>query len=393
MPDRAPSKYAAEGTAAHALAAICLAEAVHPTGFIGEEVEGGPGFLVTQEMCDAVVIYTNVVSHELAQTNGGELYVEKGFQISLAAADPGEVFGTNDALVYHPQTGRLRIFDYKHGAGVAVSATDNDQLKFYAAGAVFSHPEWKINEVILTIVQPRTLGEDPVKDWPFPVIDLLDFVADLDAGVAKAKAVKMVEVNGKPCVGDVAGNLNPGSYCRWCDAAAICPAREREILTRAKLDFAEITAITADDLPEPKTLDAERLGNILAAGELLSGWMAQVREQVEGLARAGKPVPGWKMVAQQARAKWVANETDVAAYVEMLFGIPDGQFLPRKLITITEAEKTLRAAGAVKSDIDTFKLKFTLKESGGYSLVPSSDRRPAVDALATDFASVQPVNA
>jgi uncharacterized protein DUF2800 len=398
IPAKASSSYADEGSAAHALAAACLANDEHPTLYLGAPMEGYPNHPVTQEMCDAVVVYLNAVSHEIAQTPSAMFYVEKGFVLPISTADDGEVFGTNDALVFHPATGRLRVFDYKHGQGVSVSADDNAQLKFYAAGAVFSNPDWKVKEVVLTIVQPRARDNDTdadaIRDWTFDTIELLEFVAEVEEGVQQAKYWDdILKHHIDESVGDTEGKwadlaLKTGSHCRWCDAAAVCPAREAEIMQAAQLDFTDMTKITVDDLPIVTELDTARLGQILKAGALLNDWLATVQEYVEGLLMGGTPVEGWKVVEKIGRAKWVAAEEDVAGYAEMMFGLEVDQIRPRKLTTITDAEKLLKAAGAKKDQIDDFKLKFTLKESSGLTMAPTSDRRPAVDAIASDFKSV-----
>lgn len=378
VPPKPSSPYADEGSAAHALAALCLAEDSHPVAYAGQTMEGYPNHPVTEEMIAAVLVYLNAVTQEVAQSKDAIFFVEKGFVLNVETADEGEVFGTNDALVYHPKTGRLRVFDYKHGAGVSVSADDNAQLKFYAAGAVFSHPEWKIRDVVLTIVQPRSRDNeteaDAIRDWQFSVVDLLEFMGDVKLGVKRAKAID--------------AGYATGSHCRWCDAAPVCPAREAEILKAAQLDFADMTQITTDDLPIVSNLDVERLGQILKAGALLNDWLNTVQEYVEGLLMSGKDVPGWKVVEKIGRAKWVASEGDVASYADMIFGISPDQIMPRKLTTIGDAEKLLKAAGATKADIDSFKLKFTLKESSGLTMAPSSDRRPAVGVGVQMFESV-----
>ncbi len=413
VPAKPSSPYALEGSVAHALAAICLERDLHPTHFLGAPVEHPDGvpppgwdqILVTQEMCDAVVVYLNEVSHEIAKSKSAVYFVEKGFVLDVETAEPGEVFGTNDCLVYHPETGRLRVFDYKHGAGVSVSADDNAQLKFYAAGAVFANPDWKTKEVILTIVQPR--ARDPqkegeteeewrkrviVKDWPFSVVDLLEFMGDMKDGVGKAKSwgpfgSGLLLDDGRNAYLD--GAFKIGSWCRWCDAAAICPAREAEVLEAAQLSFGDITKLTTDDLPIVSDMGVERAGAVLKALDILDDWRATIREYVEGLLMSGTEVPGWKVVEKIGRAKWVAAEADVAGYVDMIFGVEVDAIMPRRLTTIGDAEKLLKAAGASNADIDSFKLKFTIKESSGLTMAPSSDRRPAIDAVKQAFEGVR----
>ena len=383
LPPRPDSVYAAEGTAAHELARLCLTRDQHPTLYLGETLEG---FVVTQEMCDAVVVYLNAVDTEKARTKTAELYVEQGFVLQIDSAADGEVFGTNDAMVYHPSEGRLVVFDYKHGVGVSVSAEDNAQLKFYAAGAVFSKPEWKLSELILCIVQPRARSlallpddADPelkrgIQKWPMDVLELMEFQGDVNEAIAKAAAHP--------------DEFTTGSHCKWCDAAPVCPAKEAEVLRAAQLDFADMTEISTDVLPEPKTFDTARLGQILQTGKILNDWLNQIQEYVEGLVLSGVPVEGWKAVEKIGRAKWVAADEDVAGYVDMMFGIDQDSIRPRKLVTIGEFEKLMKAAGATKAQIDDAKLLYTIKESSGLTLAPASDKRPAVNAIAAAFEAV-----
>lgn len=399
VPAKPESGFAREGSAAHALAAICLKEDSHPRNYLGLWWQGGDTFAdataeiqVTDEMCDAVVVYLNAVAHEQAQTPEAELYVEKGFVLDVATADPGEVFGTNDAMVWHPRTGKLTVFDYKHGVGVSVTAEDNAQLLFYAAGAVFSN-DWAPKAVELVIVQPRSRDlallddghpeKSGVKRWAIDPLRLMDFQVDVEDAIAKAKKVHFGP-NRDPA-SDY--GLKPGSWCKWCDAAAVCPARERQALEAAQLDFESVADISAADLPAPQAFDAEHLGKILRGARLLNDWLSQIEEYVEALVVGGHIVPGWKAVEKIGRAKWVAADEDVAAEAEMTWGISEDKVRPRKLATIGEVEKMLKAAGASKDDIDAFKLKYTLKESSGLTLAPESDRRPAVGAGA-DFTSV-----
>ncbi len=301
IPAKASSRYAAEGTAAHALAAACLKEDLHPTHFLGETMEG---FEVDQGMCDAVRVYLEAVTHELAKTKDGELYIEQGFILDVPKAARGEVYGTNDAMVYHPSTGRLAVFDYKHGVGYSVSVEDNAQLKFYAAGAVFSNPKWKIAEVELIIVQPRALDAESagaVKRWPLDPLELMEFQANASDAIVRAKSYEASPVEAFRVNGELVPAFNIGSWCRWCDAAAVCPAREKQALEAATLDFADVTEVTADQLPAPQGFDPARLAKVLDALKIVSGWQAQVQEYVEAIMLQGVGVPGYKVVEKIGR--------------------------------------------------------------------------------------------
>ena len=391
VPTKPAGPYAAEGTVAHELARQCLVKNLHPTHFLGEAVDPQhPTILVTQEMCDAVVVYLNEVETEVARTRTAELFVEKSFVLDIPSAEPGEVHGANDAMVYHPETGRLRVFDYKHGVGLSVDAEDNNQLKFYAAGAVFSHADWKLREVVLTIVQPRARDADTVgavKDWPMDVLDLLEFQGQLEQAIAAAKNPAHLRDFGL-----VAGAWCDKTFCP-AKAAGVCPAVNAHAIEAAGLDFVGVKVASVADvepsmLPDAARLDGLQLARVVAGLDVLLSWANKCQEYLEAQLLAGHEVPGWKVVEKIGRAKWVDDPQQVVAYAGMMFDIDAAQLMPPKIVTITEAEKLLKAAGAKKDDIDSFKLKFTIKESSGLTIAPASDKRPAANAVATDFASV-----
>lgn len=393
VPAKGSSIYAAEGTAAHALAEHCLKEGeTDASPYVGEQFmydDHGDrkGCTPTKEMTDAVNVYLDAVYEELALAPDAELYVEQRFVLPIATAEEGEVFGSNDALVYVPSLRKLTIFDYKHGAGISVSADDNAQLKFYAAGALLTN-DWPVSEIELVIVQPRSRDAEDndggVKRWSLPVAEVIEFAGEAEVAIAAAKdQIRSTDPQGL--------EFHAGKWCRWCAAAAICPARERNALQAAALDYNDITLITPRSLPDVKTFDVARLGQVLNAIEIIEEWGKQVRAQVQDLATAGVPVPGWKMVDKVGRRKWIDDEAKIASHLAVMYGVEEDDSRPRKLVTITEAERLIKAAvpkESRKDALDEVSLAFTLKESSGLTLVRDSDKREAVDAVARDFGSV-----
>ena len=287
VPKPPSSKYAAEGTAAHALAEYCLLNGEREADLhVDEAFPHGPEFemqrfVVTPEMAAAVQVYLDCVYAELDAAPDAELYVEQKFVFDLSNAEPGEVYGANDALVYTPSTGRLLVYDYKHGAGVSVSVENSAQLKFYAAGAALSKPDWPVSHVELVIVQPRSRDAEDnnggVKRWIMDPLELIEFPAEIDAAVAAAKAPNPP--------------LKPGSWCRWCPAAAVCPARERDAIQAATLDYAGIGDLSPKMLPEPPTLDVARIGASCAAPISCGRGSAKSRNTPSGFSSRACPFP------------------------------------------------------------------------------------------------------
>ena len=403
VPERHSSAYADEGTFAHALGEKhLLARNFDAQQSIGDEIESqklASKKVVTTEMAAAVQVYLDAVQEEMNRSADPILLIEERFTLPIATAEEGEVFGANDALVYHPSLGRLVVFDYKHGAGVSVSVEDSPQLKFYAAGAALSHPEWSIAELELVIVQPRARDADQydvpgVKPWPMDTFELIEFVGTVEQAVARAKeAEKQPYADVRPDSLSLAGFLAAGPHCRWCDAAAVCPVKQQEVITSIGLDFHDIAGISPKALPEPKDMDTGRIAALLQGLDVLTAWVNQVREFAYNCLVQGVAIPGFKLVDKQGRRKWIDAEGDIAAYLEMVYGVEGDDVFPRKLVTITEAERLVKAKITDKAErkaaLDDISLRFTLKDSSGLTMVADTDKRDAVPAgAAADFAGV-----
>jgi hypothetical protein len=388
VPPMPESPYAAEGTLAHELAAQCLREGIRTANdFIGRPAPADRP-AITHEMTDAVDEYLDYVFGVIDAHPDAEYVVEHGFEIPIAAAEPGEVYGTVDCRIYIPSLKKLIIVDYKHGIGVNVDASDNAQGKFYAVGSAFAE-KVPIAEVEVVIVQPRDwrnqYSETSVRSWTMDTSDLLEFKGVLEDAVRLNKSF----------IGSDSGMLRSsdaafkrGPWCSFCDAAAICPAAELPFAGELDLPGRSIVGVTPATLPDPKEMDVEKLARVLEAGEVLQEWLSQVHQRVEAILLEGGKVPGWKVVDKQARAKITGEPADIVSYVDMVFDIPREKVMIEKLATLTEIDKVLKAAGATKKQIDDFRLKFTIKESSGRTIARASDKREAVDAVATDFSSV-----
>ena len=385
VPGRAANAHMEEGTFAHALAEKALLNG-HRTAdeYVGTRILH-PAIvstkLVTQEMADAVNVYLAAVWSALdPDTATGE--TEERFELPIPGAE-GEVFGTNDAVVFDDATGRLTIFDYKHGQGKAVFAYDNPQLKFYAAGAVFNHPEWEVKSIECVIVQPRCTAHDErggVDRWEMPIDDLVDFPWAIEVAVKDAKSDNPT--------------FTPGPQCDWCPASTICTVREKAFLDAAALEVGSIADMVTEEwalpvLPEDDVvvlgaLDVEQMARILTAYDrYLTPWVNAIREKLDAMVMAGETVPGRKLVEKVGQRKWVEAKMPELLDTLEVYGLPLDEAMPRKLLTITAMEKVLKHAlpadqfAQAKNDLT---VNYMVKESSGLTVVDEGDRRPAVAA-------------
>jgi hypothetical protein len=338
------SDYALEGTCAHALAEYKLRKAL---GYPADDPTENLDFY-NEEMDEATDGY---VSYVLEQVQAAKetcadptVMVEQRIDFSRWVK---QGFGTADALVI--ADGTLHIIDLKYGTGIEVSAEDNPQLKCYALGALALFDGiYDIDNVALHIYQPRRQN---ISKWQLPKTDLLTWAEEV------LKPAADLAWDGK-------GNFSCGDWCRFCKSKNICRARAEENLKLAQHDF---------KLP-PELSDAE-IEVILSKVDGLVSWASDIKEYALQQALSGKERHGFKLVEGRSIRRYT-DETSVAKAVS------DAGFDPyeKKLLGITAMQKLLG-----KSRFDELLSAYIEKPQGKPTLVPDSDKRPAMNTAKNDF--------
>ena len=338
------SSYAQEGTAAHALAEYKVLKA------LGRKADDPTENLdyFNEEMDEATDAYAGYVLEQVAEakkaTTDPIVLVEQRVDFSTYVPDG---FGTADALIIADN--KLSITDLKYGRGVLVEADHNPQLMCYALGAyeMFS-ALYDIETVSMTIFQPR---RDNVSVFEMKASDLLDWAEN----TLKPKAELAAE--GK-------GDFTAGEHCRFCKAKADCRARAEANLALARYDFAL-----------PPTLTDADIEAILPLLDELTSWAEDIKAYALTRAVAGKEWHGYKLVAGRSNRKYV-NEDAVAKKVS------DAGFNPyeEKLLGITAMAKLLG-----KNRFEELLSSLIEKPQGKPTLVPESDKRPAMNSAKEDF--------
>lgn len=251
-------------------------------------------------------------------------------------------FGTGDCVIIAEPV--LHIIDLKYGQGVVVEAENNPQLMLYALGALNAFGSlYDIDEVAVTIFQPRRSN---VSTWTIPVPELEAWAEQ----VVKPRAALAAS-------GD--GEFAPGEWCRFCKLSATCRTRAEANLALAKHEFA----------PPAELTDAE-IAKVLAQLPDLKAWAADVEAHALSLAvNQGKTWPGFKLVEGRSIRRY-ADEAAVAKTAEAA-GV---DVWDRKLKTITVLEKQLG-----KKRFSDLLGDLVVKPAGKPTLVPDSDRRPALE--------------
>jgi hypothetical protein len=352
------SKYAAEGTAAHHIAACCLNGGADPRDFLGETalVEG---FIIDldEELIAAVEEYLEYVNSTSRPDD--VCAVEQSFTPAMKKLHP-KFGGSTDYVRWRASEQLLEIMDYKHGAGVPVDVDDNKQLKYYALGALLSNPQWGAETVKITIVQPRCDHEQGrIRSYTFPAIDLVDYAGEL------VEAAKRTEEFG--------ADLVPSKKaCKWCPANAAnkCPAIEMQTREMVSASF---------DMLQPEKYSLEQIAEFLEKAPLVEARISALREFAYQRACAGETVPGFKLVDKRATRKWKDEEHAKS----QLGGIP-GALTEPEMRSPAQLEKLVgKKKFAQYGDL-------VEKSSSGHTLVPDTDNRPSIaTAQLTDFEIVQ----
>lgn len=370
------SVYAEEGSDAHALAARCALRGESPLDFVGKTVHiDDRRFEVTQEMAEAVAVYTNEIRMLTAEAVGGEVHIERSFDLS--AVYPG-CFGTADAVIWAPAAKTLTVVDYKHGAGIAVDVEHNPQLQYYGLGALLSCG-YPAENVRLVVVQPRCEHPaGPVRAWVISAVDLIDFRADL---IEFARATE-----------DPNAPLAPGDHCRFCPAAQINPAT-MDVFCDALTERRKEVAVM--EFSPALSYDPEKLRKALDSREVVKAWLKALDEFAYAEAEAGRCPPGYKLVAKRATRKW-RDEGETVDVLQNTFGHDEvaNMFKPRELRSPAQLEQHLVALESFMPELKTKAKRaaaakellddFIVAESSGHTLAPETDKRPPVkpEALA-----------
>ena len=332
------SEAAREGTAAHALCEHKLKRALHmrsrrpASDYDSDEME---------ECTDAYVDFV-MEQYETAKQvcEDPVILIEQRLDFSCYVPDG---FGTGDCLIISDD--RLHIIDFKYGMGVLVEAEDNPQMKLYALGALAVYDAlYDIREVSMTIFQPR---RENVSTWTIPVEDL------------KSWAENELKPRAKMAY-DGEGEYLPGEWCTFCRAAVRCRARAEEKLKLAQTEFR---------MP-PLLTDAE-IEDILAVLPDLTKWANEITAYaIDTALNHGKEWNGFKVVQGRSVRKY----RDEAAVAEAAKEAGYKDIYRQSLIPLTEMQRLMG-----KDRFEEILGGLITKAPGRPTLVPKSDRRPAMN--------------
>ena len=339
------SNFAAEGSDAHSLCEYKLRkalgmEAKDPTEDLTwydaemEESASGYAAFVMELVAEAKKTCSDPVVL-IEQRLDYSKYVQSGF-------------GTGDCVLI--SDGTLHIVDFKYGRGVLVEAEDNPQMKLYALGALeIFDCLYDIDTVSMTIYQPRRAN---VSTFTLTRHELLDW--------AETVLVPTAEL---AYAGD--GEYHCGEWCQFCKAKADCRERARANMELARYEFRQ-----------PPLLTDEEVEEILGKLDSLMDWASDIKDYALQAAISGKHWSGYKLVEGRANRRYTDENAVVAAVKAAGYDPYDEP----KLLGVT-AMTTLLG----RKQFNDILGGLITKPQGKPTLVPESDKRPAMTTILDDF--------
>ncbi|MPW03133.1 DUF2800 domain-containing protein [Limosilactobacillus fermentum] len=333
------SPMAEEGTAAHALGEYKLRKA------LGQECKRPVSDFQSDDMEVFTDNYCDYVMEQYQQAKlshpGTTVLIEQRLDFSNYVPDG---FGTGDCIII--ADGLMHIVDFKYGKGVRVIAENNPQMKLYALGALnnYSMLYDQPDVIDMTIFQPR-IGN--VSTWSIETDTLLDW-AKTDLKQKAELAIK----------GD--GVVKYGPWLQFSNCNAVLRVR-----------YNQYKKLQEFQLRSPHLMSNAEIEEVLANVDELAKWANQVKAYAQDLAvNHGKQWDGFKVVEGRSIRKY-KDESTVAKMAEEN-GFTD--IYQKSLLSITKLEKVMG-----KKQFNDLLGQYIYKPAGKLTLVPQSDKRPAVD--------------
>ena len=338
------SNFAAEGTDAHTLCEYKLRtalgmEAKDPTEdlswYDAEMEESANGY---------AAFVMELVEEAKKNCSDPVVLIEQRLDYSRYVA---EGFGTGDCVII--ADGTLHIVDFKYGRGILVEAKDNPQMMLYALGALeLFDCLYDIDTVSMTIFQPR---RGNVSTYTLPKADLYEWADTVLAPTAE------LAWSGE-------GEYHCGEWCQFCKAKADCRKRANANMELAKYEF-----------KQPPLLTDEEVEEILGRIDELIAWASDIRDYALQAAIGGKHWTGYKLVEGRSNRKYT-DERAVVAAVRAAGYDP----YEHKVLGVTAMTTMLG-----KKQFNDILGGLVTKPQGKPTLVPDSDKRPAMTNIINEF--------
>ena len=373
---------AANGTAMHSGGEWVLSDPAREAipDVIGFECPD-TGIVISEDQAEIIEEYVDTIREKLAEEEGSELFLERRFHLH------DECSGSVDATIIAPR--KLSIEDLKTGTGYFVNPKNNYQLGIYAAAAYKELADFfDFDTISAGIVQPPLSNTQHVLYVPDELKKIEEEVITVIDRVNEGKT-----------------EFKPSAEaCRWCIAKPLCPAFNRDKVSRAINDFDDVLPVEAEtpraDFMSMALLDDELdWGDRLELVEYLELWIKAVKEQTTEMLYTdvipkGDTLGGkFKVVTGKAGNRVYIDETSHAKLARK-YALKKSESTATKPLGPAAMEKAIKkkVPELKGKEIKAAVSKYVFQPPGGKTIVPIDDPREALSSTASavaDFADVE----
>lgn len=340
-----PSDAARVGTALHECMYLHVAHGQALEKFVGQTLEGVE--ITAEHLNDKLLPAAERYEYLCALHDITAAFPE------VTLSEEPDVGGTIDVLATGPEV--TIIVDWKFGDGVLVDPQHNAQGLFYAmlvqGGAATSMGAAGLTDrVIIAIIQPTSReSENTLKTWETTSAEVSRFYGQYMDALDRADAAVATDHT----------TLHTGEHCRFCPAAAICPAKQGLLET--------VQRFPADS---PTLVD---LGRYLDAIPEIEQWIKAVKTMAHAVMDAGDQIPRWKLVHKRPTQKY-CDEAAVEDFLKRSRRVKFVESHPAQLLSPPQLRKLFQ-----RKDVPFDQLEpYIHKVSSGTTMAPETDSRPAV---------------
>ena len=292
--------------------------------------------------------------------------------------------GTIDAAIIGPD--RIYIADLKYGVGVSVYAKENKQLASYAESLI---RQLEVVEemadstmVVLAIFQPRDRNDpNPVRLWAISRGELREFTQPIAEAQKRILGGK-VDAEGNILAGDIC--FKAGSHCDkgFCAARGICKTyAARDLTAISDEPVGTIIQSKLVTLTDPGRLSREQRQKVLAAKSGIEKWLEAVEDQeIHELTTGASPMQ-FKLVEGKSNRAW--KDEDAAEQLLRNHLAADIVRPPGEILSVKQAEDALKGV-ELSTKFQNRMAGLVIKPEGKPSLVPVTDKRPALEFNPTE---------
>jgi hypothetical protein len=272
FPNAGSSDAAAEGTAAHWVAAELAQGRVHR---VNDPTPNG--IPVTWEMIEGAEMYIEAIGD-------GPHHIEE--RLSPCLDLHPTMRGTPDSWSHVGAV--IEINDYKFGHG-HVEVFENPQLVTYACMILdqlrIDGRQEQFMRLVFRIIQPRSYSvAGPVRTWSVMAPEIRAMRNRIRAAIVAAQG------DNPEC--------RTGDECGYCSARAFCTT-----LQQATMRIADWASVSTPMELEPAAMGLE-LRTMQRSVDLLKARLSGLEEVALSTAKSGKQIPGYRIEQGQGRQRW-----------------------------------------------------------------------------------------